>query len=177
VPVRTSVTRNPGGLPSNGSVRKVLKYAGGSVVATVCSELMLVVCYGLLHVSAGWSSCAAWLAGAVPNYWLNRSWTWPQRGRPNLVRETLPYVGIVLGTLLLAVLATRASDAVLRHSQASSELRVVLVAATLLGVYVVMFFLRYFLFDRLFTRLSRSSEAELSARSIKETATSKTAAE
>jgi putative flippase GtrA len=144
-------------------VGKVLRYAGGSVVATVCSLLTMVVLYGPLEGSAGWSSCLAWLAGAVPNYWLNRSWTWRQRGRPNLLHEVLPYTTIVAVTLLLATLATRAADAGLRDVGTSSVTRVVLVTGTLLAVYVVMFVARFFLFDRLFTRLSEPVDHQLPA--------------
>ena len=87
----------------------------------------------------------------VPNYWLNRSWTWQQRGRPSLRREVLPYVAIILVTLVLAMLTTRAVDAALADS--GSLFRTVMVAAAFLGVYVLMFLLRYFLLDRLFGRI------------------------
>ena len=129
-----------------------MRYASGSVVATGCSELTLVVLYGFLHVSPVWSSSAAWFAGAAPNYWLNRSWTWHRRGRPSLHRELLPYVAIIAVTLLLATMATRAVDAALKGGATSSAVRVALVAGTFLGVYVAMFVVRFFLLDWLFTR-------------------------
>ena len=132
-------------------IRKLSTYVAGSAVATVSSELTLVVCYGFLHLSPGWSSLLAWCAGAVPNYWLNRSWTWQRRGRPNLRHEVLPYVVIVLVTVLLATVATKAVDSSL--SSHGSGLRTTVVAVTFLGVYVLMFLLRYLLLDRLFNRL------------------------
>jgi putative flippase GtrA len=132
---------------------KLSRYAAGSVVATVASEATLVVCYGLLGLSPVWSSVLAWVAGALPNYWLNRSWTWRQQGRPSLRREVLPYATIILVTLLLAVLATKGVDAAL--DDRGSGVRTLFVAATFLGVYVVMFVLRYLLLDRLFARLDR----------------------
>ena len=141
-----------------GLVGKVLRYAGGSVVATGCSELTLVVLYGFLHVSPVWSTCLAWVAGAVPNYWLNRSWTWRRRGRPSLVHEVVPYVAIVLVTLLLATLATRAVDAALKGDGTSSTLRVALVAGSFLAVYAAMFVIRFFAFDRLFAGLADAGD-------------------
>lgn len=135
---------------------KALRYVGGSVVAAACSEVTLVVLYGLLHLAPGVSSCLAWLAGAVPNYWLNRSWTWRRRGRPDLRREVLPYVTIILVTLLLAALLTAAVDRWSRAGGTGSTERVVLVAGTFLGVYVAMFVLRFLLLDRLFSRLDRT---------------------
>ena len=130
-----------------------LRYVGGSVVAAGCSEVTLVVLYGLLHVAPGPASCAAWLAGAVPNFWLNRSWAWRRRGRPDLRREVLPYVVIVLVTLALATVLTGVVDRLSRAGGTDSTVRVVLVAGTFLGVYVAVFVLRFVLFDRLFTRL------------------------
>jgi putative flippase GtrA len=132
---------------------KALRYVGGSVVAALCSEVTLVVLYGLLHVAPGPASCVAWVAGAVPNYWLNRSWTWRRRGRPDLRREVLPYVVIIVTTLVLAALLTAGVDRWSRDAATGSTARVVLVAGTFLGVYVAMFVIRFALLDRLFSRL------------------------
>jgi putative flippase GtrA len=132
---------------------KLVRYFTGSVVATVCSEVAFVVLYGLLDVGTTWSSVLSWLAGAFPNFWLNRSWAWQRTGRPNLRREVLPYVVIILTTLLLATLLTHLADVWLHHQGVSSSLRVALVAATFLGTYVVVFALRFVLLERLFGRL------------------------
>src|SRR5919107_866363 len=109
---------------SAGMPGKALRYLGGSVVAAGCSEVTLVLLYGLLHVAPGPASCLAWLAGAVPNYWLNRSWTWRRRGRPDLRREVLPYVVIVVVTLALATLLTAGVDRWARDGAAGSTARV-----------------------------------------------------
>jgi putative flippase GtrA len=142
--------------------RKVSTYTAGSLVAAGCSELALIVCYAVLHLPAAASAVIAWLCGAVPNYWLNRTWTWRRTGRPHPRRELLPYAVIVLGTLALAAVVTRAVDAALSDSTAAT--RTTMVAAAFLGVYVVMFLLRYLLLDRLFGRLdtldSEPTEAE-----------------
>lgn len=121
------------------------------MIAAGCSELALIGFYGLLHLSPGLSSALAWLAGAVPNYWLNRSWAWRLRGRPSVRREVLPYVAVVAVTLLLAVGSTHLVDGWLRDAQSDPDVRVAAVAATFLGVYVLMFALRFLLLDRLFS--------------------------
>jgi putative flippase GtrA len=139
--------------------RKVLTYAGGSAVATGCSELTLLVVYGLWHAPAATASLLAWLAGAIPNYWLNRTWTWRRRGRPSMRAEVVPYAVIIGLTLLLAVLATKTADWALRSAGVSSTTRVAVVAIVFLGVYVVMFVVRFLLLDRMFGRLAaRESE-------------------
>jgi putative flippase GtrA len=130
---------------------KLLRYFTGSVVATVCSEVAFVLLYGVLGTGTTWSSALSWLAGAVPNFWLNRNWAWQRTGRPSLRGEVLPYAAIVLLTLVLATLATHGADAWLHHRDVSDSLRVVLVAAVFLSVYVVVFVLRYVMLDRLFS--------------------------
>lgn len=142
-------------------LQTVLRYAGGSVVATVCSEVAFVLLYGPLAVGTTWSSIVSWLAGALPNYWLNRSWAWRQTGRPSMRREVMPYAAIILLTLLIATLATGAVDHALSRSALPHDARIALVAAAFLGVYVVMFVLRFLLLDRLFSRLAGPEEATI----------------
>jgi putative flippase GtrA len=130
--------------------RKVLRYAAGSVVATVCSEVTFLLLYGVVHSTTAVASVVGWLAGALPNYWLNRTWTWRRSGRPSFTREIAPYVAIVLGTVVLATVATTVADRVLSRDGASSMVRTTLVGGTFLGVYALVFVVRFFLLDRLF---------------------------
>jgi len=141
-------------------VPKLLRYFTGSVIATVCSEVAFVALYGLLSVGTTWSSVLSWLAGAVPNFWLNRNWAWQRTGRPSLRREVLPYAAIIVTTLVLATLLTHAADVWLHHQGVSSSVRVTLVAAVFLGTYVVVFALRFVLLERLFGRLHLLEKAE-----------------
>jgi putative flippase GtrA len=134
-------------------VPKLLRYFTGSVVATVCSEVVFVVLYGALGIGTAWSSVLSWLAGAIPSFWLNRSWAWQRTGRPSLRREVLPYVAIILTTLLLATVLTHVADVWLHHRGVSSSVRVTLVAGVFLGTYVLVFGLRFLLLERLFRRL------------------------
>jgi putative flippase GtrA len=133
-----------------GLIGRVLRYGAGSIVATVCSQTTFLVLYGPVHASTTVSSTLAWLAGAVPNYWLNRSWTWGRRGRPSLTRELLPYAGIILGTLGLAIVATAAVAGALDGTSIADPAQTLIVAGTYFLVYVVMFVFRFLLFDRLF---------------------------
>jgi putative flippase GtrA len=132
-----------------------VRYAGGSLVATACSEVTLVLLYGPAGLDPAWAAVLAWIAGAVPNYWLNRSWAWERRGRPSLRREIAPYVAIILITLLLASLATTGVDHWLHNIGTREDVRVTLVAVTFLAVYVVVFAVRFLLLDRLFKHLAK----------------------
>jgi putative flippase GtrA len=135
-----------------GLFAKVLRYGAGSVVATVCSETTFLILYGPVGASTTVSTSFAWLAGALPNYWLNRSWTWGRRGRPSVTRELLPYAAIIFGTLGLALVATAAGAALLDGTSVSDAGRTVLVAGIYFLVYAVMFVFRFLLLDRLFAK-------------------------
>ncbi len=145
--LRTAGPRRPGRRALDA---KVWRYVTGSVVATLCSEVAFLLLYGALHAAPVVASALGWLAGAVPNYWLNRTWAWGRRGRPDLVGELLPYVSIVLSTLLLASVATSVVHDALVDT--GHGLRTVLVGGTFLAVYGVVFVLRFLLLDRLFER-------------------------
>ena len=131
-------------------LRKLLRFGASSVVAVVCSETTFLLLYGPAHASSTVASICAWLAGAIPNYWINRTWTWGRRGRPSMSRELVPYAAVVFGTLGLAIGATALGDALLRDSGVSDAARTVMVGGIYLAVYAVMFFVRFLLFDRIF---------------------------
>lgn len=141
-------------------VPKLLRYFTGSVVATVCSEVAFVILYGLLGVGTSWSSVLSWLAGAIPNFWLNRNWAWQRTGRPSLRQEVLPYAAIIVLTLVLATVLTHVADVSLQHQGVAHSTRVALVAAVFLGTYVVVFALRFILLERLFRRLHLHETSE-----------------
>ncbi len=129
---------------------RVLRYTAGSVVAAVCSEAAFLLLYGVFQAAPAVAATIGWLAGAVPNYWLNRSWAWGRRGRPSLTGEVLPYVAIVLGTLVVAALSTTAVHNALAGADVSGGQQTALVGGTFLAVYGLIFLLRFFLLDQLF---------------------------
>lgn len=138
-------------------VVKLLRFGTNAIVATICSQATFLLCYGVVGTSTTVASVLAWFAGAIPNYWMNRTWTWGRRGRPSIRRELVPYAAIVLGTLLLAVLATGTVAHLLDGTSVSHATRTLLVTGTYFLVYAVMFVFRFLLFDRLFGATERGS--------------------
>ncbi len=124
-----------------------VRYAAGSLVATGCSEVVLVIGYGLFGLGPQAASIVAWVAGAVPNYLLNRRWAWRGRGKAALVREMLPYWVITLGTAALAIAATTAADGWVRHAVAGRSEQSFLLAVVYLAAYGVVFVIKFALFD------------------------------
>ncbi len=72
-----------------------------AAAAVIASQLMLTFCLGVLRLTAGKSAVAAWLTGAIVSYVLSR-WAWERKGRPQLFKETLPFlfVSLIAATVL-----------------------------------------------------------------------------
>lgn len=123
------------------------RYAWSSVIAGVISEVVFLVSFGLGALPSV-ASVIAFVAGAVPNYLMNRYWAWRQTDRIRAGRELLPYIVIIVATAALASVITTAADAWLHDRVASHVWQVLLVGIAFLGTYGVMFVIKFFLFDR-----------------------------
>lgn len=125
-----------------------IRYAAGSVVAFGCSEITLIGAYGLLGTGARTAAILAWVAGAIPNYLLNRRWAWKRRGRAQFLRETLPYWAITLSTAALAVTATALADDGIRRAVPGRGEQSLLLGGVYLAAYGVVFAVKFVLFDK-----------------------------
>lgn len=133
--------------PSRARLLLWWRYSASSVVAGVISELVFLASYGA-GAAPRVASVVAFVAGAVPNYVLNRRWAWRQRGRVHGTRELLPYLVIIVLTAVAAAAITTAADHWLRGQVDSHLWLTVLVSMAFIGTYGVMFVLKFVLFDR-----------------------------
>jgi putative flippase GtrA len=77
--------------------------AAGAVIA---SQATLTICLGPVGWTAGRSAVAAWLAGAAVSYVLSR-WAWERKGKPSLLKETVPFWIVAVGTAVVLTLTTK----------------------------------------------------------------------
>jgi putative flippase GtrA len=77
-----------------------------AAAAVVASQLTLTICLGPVGLTAGKSAVAAWVAGAAVSYVLSR-WAWERKGRPNLLKETLPFWIVAIGTAVVLTLTAK----------------------------------------------------------------------
>jgi putative flippase GtrA len=77
------------------------RFAVAAIAAFVTTEVVLTICAGPLHLSATYASLIAWFSGALVSYVLSR-WAWKRKGRPSLLRETLPFW--VVSAMVVAIL-------------------------------------------------------------------------
>ncbi|RKT86244.1 Putative flippase GtrA (transmembrane translocase of bactoprenol-linked glucose) [Saccharopolyspora antimicrobica] len=130
------------------------RFAAASVVATAISQLVFLLVYALGAAPVA-ATITAWLAGAIPNFTLNRR-TWGSTGRAGLRGEILRYAIISVTTALLAALATHNAETLAQTSFPDTRsAQVAVVWGAFLGTYAVMFVIKFFLVDRLVFRRNR----------------------
>lgn len=139
--------------------RRVGRYTAGSVIAGVVSEVAFLAVYGLGLAGPQGATVVAFLAGAVPNYFLNRRWTWERTGRAHPVRELLPYVATIVTSALIASAVTGFVDARVADWFSSRPVQVAVVALSFGATYGVLFVLKFLVFDVLFGGRRRAAPA------------------
>lgn len=98
------------------TLKKLLKYSGASAVATVAYLLVLIVVHDLIGLPEMTSHLTAVVLSAIPNYLINRAWTWHQEGPNRLWGEVLPFwamsiLGAILSIVFVSFVETRWSEA------------------------------------------------------------------
>lgn len=135
---------------------KVARYAIGSVVALMTSVVVFAL---LLDAGVGTTadSVLAFIAGALPNWILNRRWAWGRTGDMDIAREVVGYTLISLVALAASSAGTGWADAWLRdHLGHEHTLRVLLVTLAYVLVQGLLFVAKFAAYDRwVFTEAGR----------------------
>jgi len=138
-----------GQLTSSKFFIKIARYAIGSGIALATST---VVFGGLVLLGANNTtvdSVAAFVAGAIPNWILNRRWAWEQNGKTDVAREVVGYALVSLVALAASSYATGLTQTYVRHHvTADSGLRALLITGAYVGVQALLFVVKYVIYDR-----------------------------
>jgi len=120
-------------------VIRATKSLVGSVVATVCSEAAFALSYGTNLLGTTGASAVAFVAGAVPNYFLNRSWAWQRHGRVRVWREVVLYALVSVLSFAASAVVTGWAAHASRHYTSDHLVKTMLVSAAYLATYVILF--------------------------------------
>ena len=127
---------------------KLTKYAIGSIVALTTSVIVFAV-MDWMGVRTGISSAAAFIAGAIPNWILNRRWAWKMEGRAEFVREILAYTVISVLVWAASTWATGHTQTWARHHiPAGNGLQVLVTTAAYVFVQAVFFLIKFVIYDK-----------------------------
>jgi putative flippase GtrA len=97
-----------------GGGRRLVRFAPAAVLALCATQLTYFICQ-LTHLTeghAGTAGALGWLAGAIVSYVVSR-WAWERKGRPDLLKETLPFWAIALGVGVVLSITSKVA-----HSEA-----------------------------------------------------------
>ena len=145
---------------------RLTRFAISSVLAAATSAVVFPILY-VLGASTTACSIGAFVAGAIPNWTLNRRWTWKVEGRVAFGREICAYVVISASTLLALSLATGWTNHLVSGIPAHHGIRVLLVTASYFAVLAILYGLRFFLYEHwIFSGRSRVRAAFRSRRQV-----------
>ena len=129
---------------------KVTKYAIGSVIALLTS----VVVFALMYVILGGKhtticSIGAFVAGAIPNWVLNRRWAWKIKGEVAFLREIVAYIAISGVVLVASSLGTGAMQSWVKvHVTPHHGIRVILVTGAYVFVQAILFVAKFLIYEK-----------------------------
>jgi putative flippase GtrA len=146
--------------------RRIARFAISSMVAATTSAIVFAVLY-VMGVSTTFCSITAFVAGAVPNWTMNRRWTWKVEGRVAFGREIVAYIVVSASTLVALSLATGWTHRHVQGIPAGHGIRVILVTGSYFAVLAVLYGVRFFLYERwIFSGRSRLRAALRSRRQV-----------
>jgi putative flippase GtrA len=126
--------------------RKIARYAIGSMIALLTSVVVFAVLY-VLGVGTTACSIAAFLAGAIPNWILNRRWAWKISGQVAFLREIVGYIAISLLALVGSSAATGWTQSQVQTIPAHHGIRVILVTASYVAVQAILFAAKFVVYE------------------------------
>jgi len=86
-------------------IAKWAKYSAASMSGVVSSTATLFVLLEVVDMAPVPSNIIAVTVGAIPNYLVNRAWTFNKRGAHSFTREVLPFWGMAILGLILSTFA------------------------------------------------------------------------
>ncbi len=125
---------------------RITRYSLGSLIAASSSAVTFALLYVL---NAGTTACsvAAFIAGAIPNWVLNRRWAWQRRGRLVFGREIVGYVAVSIVSLVTTLSATAWTNHHVQGIPAHHGIRAFLVTTSYMAVVAVLFVAKFAIYE------------------------------
>ena len=122
------------------------RFAGVAVAALATSEILLAICDGVFHMTATPAALISTFSGAAVSYVLSR-WAWERKGKPDVLRETLPFWVISTVVWVILLLATKLGYHIASWLGLRGFGHVVVVGSVYFLANVVTFLVRFVISD------------------------------
>jgi putative flippase GtrA len=121
------------------------RFALVAVAAVVASQVALSIFIGPAHMTAGISGGLAAVIGAAVSYVLSR-WAWERKGKPKLLKETLPFWLVAVGAWVVLGLAAKLGVYFSESAEFDGIQRVLVTDGTYLAANCLTFLARFVIF-------------------------------
>jgi putative flippase GtrA len=121
------------------------RFAGVALASLATSEIVLSLCNGVFHMSATPAALISTFAGALVSYVLSR-WAWERKGKPDILRETVPFWVISAMVWVVLWLAVKLGYHMASWMGLHGAKHVLLVDLVYLAANFVTFLLRFVIF-------------------------------
>lgn len=121
------------------------RFAGVAIAALATSEIVLSICNGVFHMTSTPAALVSTFSGAVVSYVLSR-WAWERKGKPDVLRETVPFYVITAMVWVILWQATKLGYHMATWMHLSGFKHVLLVDFVYLAANFVTFLLRFVIF-------------------------------
>jgi putative flippase GtrA len=142
-----------------------MRYAVSSAAASVTSAVTLAAMYRLANTGAVPASIAAFCAGALVSFVINRFWAWRHslnREASALARNLAGYVVVALVTAAIATGASALTERATRDAGMDANTRTLLIEVAYFGAFAITFVGKFLVLDRyVFAGSTRRSRAQV----------------
>ncbi|GAA5194942.1 hypothetical protein GCM10023322_60530 [Rugosimonospora acidiphila] len=140
-------------------VRRFVRFALGSALASVVSAVDFWVMFHTLHAPPEVASLTAFASGALVNFVSNRYWAWGRHSRMGLRRDLGSYAVLAIATALAAAGVTRVTKSYAPHVTAFADHLAIVVEASYFATYAAMFLVKFAVLDRVIFRPAQVEES------------------
>jgi len=125
--------------------KRLVRFAPAAVLAAAATQITYFVMGSLLHAGGLTSGAVGWFAGFVVSYAVSR-WAWERKGRPDLLRETLPFLAIALTVGFVLTLTSKFAYTKANSLGLTGIERAAFVQGLYLAANCVTFLIRFVIF-------------------------------
>jgi putative flippase GtrA len=130
-----------------------------AIAALASSQITLAILAGPVDMTAGKAALIASIVGALVSYVLSR-WAWESKGKPDLLRETVPFWLVSFGVWGVLSLTSHYAGAFAKHEHMHHLQKIAIVNGAYLAANCVTFVTRFLIFHYvLFKNQRKAPEA------------------
>ena len=131
-----------------GSLAKFLRYSMVSVVAVGISELVILVCAWLFHLSGVASNALGAAASTPAAFELNRKWAWGKTGKSHMWREVVPFWALTVAGLAASTVTVDIADRLAKSNHVVGLDRALAIMGASLFAWGVVWVIKFVVFNR-----------------------------